>query len=237
MQIQVGNASVTIWITGQTTGTSGNVTTPVFYKYGQQGANGKLNWQIEGVVPSDMVGNVTITDTPSGPTRTIDQNTWGIQLIDENGQSQYYNLQQAQSQLGATVTFDSNGGFTCTIPASKLVGKKFRILYTSTPTQTPSNGEVFVNKAAISGNKYSGGGASVNWNQNMSGNIVGFDSGKLTLQKQDGTTHVALAGAEFTLYKDGSVFATATTDAQGKVVFNNLTDIKRNKSSSWLSIK
>lgn len=72
----------------------------------------------------------------------------------------------------------------------------------------------------------SGTGWSAEWNAATKTFVITVQdtkqNGKIVLTKtgKDGTT--ALAGAEFTLYKDGLKVTTATSDTNGKVAFNGL---------------
>ena len=195
-------------------------------KGGYFGKDGKINWGIDGTTPAPISSDVTITDTPSGNIKApIDPNSWTIRVTAANGLSQFFTLQQAKDELRAKVTFDQKGGFTAVFPADVLQNTKWHIQYQAVPEKTPTNGDTFDNHAQI---KYDqivkDTDKTVQYKQNMGGEIVGFDSGNLTLQKQDGDTKVLLSGAQFTLYKDGTVVDTKTTGKDGKVVFNNLTD-------------
>ena len=195
-------------------------------KGGYFGKDGKINWGIDGTTPAPISSDVTITDTPSGNIKApIDPNSWTIRVTAANGLSQFFTLQQAKDELRAKVTFDQKGGFTAVFPADVLQNTKWHIQYQAVPEKTPTNGDTFDNHAQI---KYDqivkDTDKTVQYKQNMGGEIVGFDSGNLTLQKQDGDTKVLLSGAQFTLYKDGIVVDTKTTGKDGKVVFNNLTD-------------
>ena len=195
-------------------------------KGGYFGKDGKINWGIDGTTPAPISSDVTITDTPSGNIKApINPSSWTIRVTAANGLSQLFTLQQAKDELRAKITFDQNGGFTAVFPADVLENTKWHIQYQAVPTKTPTNGDSFDNHAQI---KYDqivkDTDKTVQYKQNMGGAIAGFDSGKLTIEKQDGNTKVLLPGAQFTLYKDGAVVSTQTTDKSGKAVFNNLTD-------------
>ena len=195
-------------------------------KGGYFGKDGKINWGIDGTTPAPISSDVTITDTPSGNIKApINPSSWTIRVTAADGLSQLFTLQQAKDELRAKITFDQNGGFTAVFPADVLENTKWHIQYQAVPTKTPTNGDSFDNHAQI---KYDqivkDTDKTVQYKQNMGGAIAGFDSGKLTIEKQDGNTKVLLPGAQFTLYKDGAVVSTQTTDKSGKAVFNNLTD-------------
>ncbi|WP_186806321.1 prealbumin-like fold domain-containing protein, partial [Ligilactobacillus aviarius] len=196
-----------------------------FNKGGYFGKDGNINWGINGSIPDANTGNIVITDTPSGPATKINQASWSIAIKSANGYTDKFSVGRAQKELRAKITFDDKGGFTCVIPADVLRNTVWHIQYNSQTIETPTNGDTFDNHAAVSyNNKTQTADKQISFKQNMSGDIVGFDTGKLTLQKQDGLTKVALPGAQFSLYKNGTALKTAVTDNTGKLVFTGLTD-------------
>ena len=231
--ITVDGQSVSINVTNNSTPVGPGVSSqkPIdtsktyFNKGGYFGKDGNINWGINGSIPDANTGDIVITDTPSGPATKINQASWSIAIKSANGYTDKFSVDRAQKELRAKITFDDKGGFTCVIPADVLRNTVWHIQYNSQTIETPTNGDTFDNHATVSyNNKTQTADKQISFKQNMSGDIVGFDTGKLTLQKQDGLTKVALPGAQFSLYKDGTALKTAVTDNTGKLVFTGLTD-------------
>ena len=201
-----------------------DVTTPSIDKYGQQGKDGNINWQITGVTPANT-GMVTITDTPN-QSMDVEWGSFRLYIIDTNGQQKGYTINQIQ-QLGGTVQTDTpqKGGFVLTMPANLLNGKKWRINYRQTvPTNTPT-GTTYVNHVSASfSNQEIKDDAQVKVEYGGGGQIIGFDNGKLTFLKEDGQTQSLLPGATFTLTSDNGKTFTAVSDSKGQVSFTDIVD-------------
>lgn len=193
--ITVDGQSVSINVTNNSTPVGSGVSSqkPIdtsktyFNKGGYFGKDGNINWGINGSIPDANTGNIVITDTPSGPATKINQASWSIAIKSANGYTDKFSVNRAQKELRAKITFDDKGGFTCVLPADVLKNTVWHIQYNSQTIETPTNGDTFDNHATVSyNNKTQTADKQISFKQNMSGDIVGFDTGKLTFQKQDG---------------------------------------------------
>lgn len=195
-------------------------------KGGYQGTDGNLNWSVYGTVSANAQGPVVITDTPS-PSVPIDWNSWRFYLTDAQGNKFVYTVNELE-QHGINV--DKNqptGGFTVTDPNGTLAGTKWAISYRCM-LENPETGASYDNGAEMAyGNENFTDKANITIQQHGQGEIIGYSSGKLTLLKEDADSHTLLAGAKFELTNTTSgKTMTATSDAEGKIAFDNLLDGK-----------
>ncbi len=195
-------------------------------KGGYQGTDGNLNWSVYGTVSANAQGPIVITDTPS-PSVPIDWNSWRFYLTDAQGNKFVYTVNELE-QHGINV--DKNqptGGFTVTDPNGTLAGTKWAISYRCM-LENPETGASYDNGAEMAyGNENFTDKANITIQQHGQGEIIGYSSGKLTLLKEDADSHTLLAGAKFELTNTTSgKTMTATSDAEGKIAFDNLLDGK-----------